>query len=235
MPNAPHLRHVPTTVHGRYFVSPAESGSAEFWFLGCHGQAQTAEEFIGDLDLVPRGGRWLAAAVQGLNRWYAGRSQKIVANWMTSQDREIVIPDNVHYLDNVMDALEREHGTPRGIVIAGFSQGVAMAYRAGVLCRRPSSAIVSVCGDVPPELKVDGSRAWPRVLAMTGTEDTWYSPGSSRGRSHVSANAPRRRRESRVRRWARLDGWRRAEDCEAARERRARSRLGASRRGRRAG
>jgi predicted esterase len=128
------------------------------------------------LERVPRGPDWLVASVQGLNRYYTGRTREIVANWMTSQDRERVIADNLRWVDTVIERLEAEFGAPRAIVFAGFSQGVAMAYRAGLLGRRPCAAIVAACGDVPPELKSDATREWPRVLAATGASDAWYTP-----------------------------------------------------------
>ena len=173
---APLLRHAATEVHGRYLVRPAPSGKNVHWLIGFHGQSQTAENFLPDLMRVPHGPTWLVAAIQGLNRSYAGRSRAIVANWMTSQDRELAIADNVAWVDRVLDALEREFGAPKSIVFAGFSQGVAMAYRAGLLCRRTCAAIVAVCGDVPPELETGSTRDWPRVLAATGSRDEWYTP-----------------------------------------------------------
>jgi predicted esterase len=176
-PDAPLLRLAPATVHGRYFVRPASGGAGAPWLVGFHGQGQTAEIFFEPLARVSREGRWLVASVQGLNRFYAGRANTVVANWMTSQDREAAIADNVAWVDGVLDRLEAEFGAPRALVFAGFSQGVAMAYRAGLLGRRPCAAIVAVGGDVPPELKVAAPRAWPRVLAMTGTRDEWYTPG----------------------------------------------------------
>ena len=175
-PDPPLLRHAPATVHGRYLVRPARAGEGGCWLVGFHGQGQAAEAFLEPLARVPRGPRWLVASVQGLNRYYAGRSNEVVANWMTRQDREHAIADNVAYVDTVLDRLEAEFGAPRAIVFAGFSQGVAMAYRAGRLCRRDCAAIVAAGGDVPPELKDAGARAWPRVLAATGTRDEWYTP-----------------------------------------------------------
>lgn len=173
---APLLRHAPATVHGRFLVRPPRSAGSGRWLVGFHGQGQTAEGFFGPLARVPRNADWLVASVQGLNRYYAGRTGAVVANWMTREDRELAIADNVAYVDTVCDQLEREFGAPRAIVFAGFSQGVAMAYRAGLLARRACAAIVAGCGDVPPELKTAGTRAWPRVLAATGVRDEWYTP-----------------------------------------------------------
>lgn len=172
----PLLRHAPARIHGRYFVRPPASGLADLWLVGFHGQAQTGDAFMASLDRVPRGPRWLVASVQGLYRYYVKRGQAIVANWMTSQDRDQVIADNVAWVDEVLDRLEGEFGPPRAIAFAGFSQGVAMSYRAGRLCRRAAAAIVAGCGDLPPELKQVGGRPWPRVLAATGSGDAWYTP-----------------------------------------------------------
>lgn len=174
--DAPLLRHARTEIHGRYLVRPARAAGPSPWLVGFHGQGQTAEAFLPALERVARAGPWLVASVQGLHRYYAGRSRTVVAGWMTSQDRELAIRDNVAWVDGVLDALEREFGPPRALVFAGFSQGVAMAYRAGLLGRRPCAAVIAGCGDVPPELAAHTARPWPRVLAATGTRDDWYTP-----------------------------------------------------------
>src|SRR4029453_4685485 len=61
------------------------------------------------------------------------------------------------------------------IVYAGFSQGVAMAFRAAVLGRWPSSGVVAVGGDVPPELLADRALRFPGVFPARGTKDEWYT------------------------------------------------------------
>lgn len=170
--DAPLLRHAPATVHGRYLVRPASTG---LWLVGFHGQGQTAAAFYPAL-AASAPADWLVAAVQGLNRYYAGRSQDVVANWMTREDRELVIADNVAWVDGVLDRLAAEFGPPRVLVFAGFSQGVAMAYRAARLGRHACAAVVVVGGDVPPELAREPGAPWPRVLAMTGAADGWYGP-----------------------------------------------------------
>ncbi len=174
--DAPLLRHSPARVHGRYLVRPPASREASCWLVGFHGQGQTAEEFMESLDRIPRNDAWLLASVQGLNRHYANRGQQIVATWMTSQDRDLAIADNVAWVDSVLDRLEAEFGTPRAIVFTGFSQGVAMAYRAALLGRRACAAIATTGGDVPAELLALEARAWPRVLSATGAADAWYTP-----------------------------------------------------------
>lgn len=180
-PDAPLLRHAPATVPGRYLVLPPRTGAGGLWLVGFHGQGQTAEAFLEPLGRVPHHDRWLVASVQGPNRYYAGRRNEVVAGWMTRQDRELAIAGNVDYVDAVCDRLAEEFGAPRAVVFAGFSQGVAMAYRAARLGRHACAGLVAVGGDVPPELKAASPRPWPRVLVATGTRDDWYTPGRLAG------------------------------------------------------
>ena len=170
----PHPRLIAATVHGRYLVRPPAAGVSDRWLIGFHGYAQTAEIMLDLLRPVPGAERWLVVAVQALHPFY-NRANEIVANWMTRQDREQAIADNLAYVDAVVAELEREFGVPRSLVSAGFSQGVAMAYRAGVLGRRPADAVLAVAGDVPPELKRSPPRRWPRVRIVVGTRETYYS------------------------------------------------------------
>ena len=179
------LHLVPTTTHGRVLVRPAPAAGAAGWFVGFHGYGQSAAGFVEPLTSVPGAERWLVASVQGLHRFYARSTDTVVASWMTREDRESAIADNIAYADGVLDALERTHGTPRRLVFAGFSQGVAMALRAGVRGRRSCDAIVVSGGDVPPELFEGTVARWPRTLLATGSQDAFYTParlaGDARG------------------------------------------------------
>jgi predicted esterase len=61
------------------------------------------------------------------------------------------------------------------VVLAGFSQGVAMAFRAAVRGRVKAAGVIAVGGDVPPELLAEASSWFPRVLLMRGVRDDWYT------------------------------------------------------------
>jgi predicted esterase len=173
---SPLLRHAAATVHGRYLVMPREPSGAERWLVGFHGQAQSADEMLAPLSRTAPDHRWRVISVQALHPFYAKRATTIVAGWMTRQDRELAIADNVAYVDTVLDQLVAEFGAPRALVFAGFSQGAAMAYRAALLGRHAASAVVTCGGDVPPELLAGPGRTWPRVLAAAGRADAWYTP-----------------------------------------------------------
>ena len=170
----PLLRHAPATVHGRYLVVPARTDAPVGWLVGFHGYAQSAAEFLPGLVRAVPAGDWLVTAVQALHPFYT-KGGGIVANWMTREDRELAIADNIGYTDAVCDALEREFGGPRHLVFAGFSQGVAMAYRAALQGRRRADALFTVGSDTPPELHHGGRQPWPLVVSLTGARDEFYT------------------------------------------------------------
>src|SRR4029450_2642699 len=132
--------------HGRVLVR--DVGSPRGLFVGFHGYAETAEVQMDRLAAVPGADGWTLVAAQGLNRFYRGRTQDVVAGWMTRQDREEAISDKLAYVGNVID-FTRTGSEP--IVFTGFSQGVAMAFRAAVRGRQRASAVIAVGGDIPPE------------------------------------------------------------------------------------
>jgi predicted esterase len=184
--------HVAVNTHGRALID-APSGAAPLRILaGFHGYAQNADEMMTLLQTVQAEASWTRLSIQALHRFYRGRSQVTVASWMTRQDREQLVEDNVAYVDAVL--AEAAGGRPIDrLVLCGFSQGVAMAFRAGVLGARKADAVVAVGGDVPPELLADQAVAFPRVLLARGTRDEWYTDAM-----HLSDQARLRSRGGRV-------------------------------------
>jgi predicted esterase len=173
MPDAV-VRTIETTIHGRVIVRPAARPSGCGLLVGFHGYGENAERHLADLERIPGIEDWTLAAVQGLHRFYRSKSEEVVASWMTRQDREAAIADNVEYVNRVVNELWREHD-PAALVFAGFSQGVAMAFRAAVLGVRPADGVIALGGDVPPELKAPGHRPFPPVLIGRGLGDPWYT------------------------------------------------------------
>jgi predicted esterase len=156
--------NVETTVHGRYLY---EDRGAERLLVGFHGYAEAAELNFAELQKLPGIERWSVASIQALHPFYT-RSGEVVASWMTKLDRELAIADNLAYVRNVLAQLP----APRRLVFAGFSQGAAMAARAAA--HIPCAGLIVLGGDVPPEVKTDGSR-FPPVLLARGTRDEWYT------------------------------------------------------------
>ena len=163
---------VATPTHGRVLVREATGPSAVV--VGFHGYMENAAIQMARLDALPGADRWTLVSVQGLHRFYRGRTDEVVAGWMTRQDREAMIADNIEYASRAIEA-----AAPAGVPLftIGFSQGAAMAYRAGVRGRRLASGIIAVGGDVPPELVADSSAGIPPTLIARGERDEWYTSG----------------------------------------------------------
>lgn len=165
--------HVPARSHGRVVVKDAADGSRSRLLLAFHGYAQRAEAMVDLLSAVPGIERWSIASVQALHPFY-GRDNQVVASWMTSEDRELAIAENIDYVDEATVALQRERRADV-IVCVGFSQGASMAWRAGVLGRRCADGVVALAGDIPPELKDAPAENFPIALVAGGTRDEWYT------------------------------------------------------------
>lgn len=153
--------------------------------VGFHGYAQTAEIGAADLDSIPGADAWLTVSVQALNRFYT-KAGEVVANWMTSQDREHAMADNVAYVAKVLAAVRAAHpevatagATGGRPVFVGFSQGTAMAFRAAVAHGDDCAGIIALGGDIPPEIRATDRRL-PPVLLGRGSEDEWYTEAKLR-------------------------------------------------------
>ena len=118
---------IETVTHGRYLVDVPQTGAPIL--VGFHGYAESAEIELERLRSIDGSNRWIALSVQGLHRFYRGRSRDVVASWMTRQNREVAIADNIQYAAKVIDAVAKEYSAGTTRVFTGFSQGVAMAFR----------------------------------------------------------------------------------------------------------
>lgn len=178
---------VPATVHGRVLIEP-DGGAAlsSRALVGFHGYAQTAADMMADLNRIPGADGWTRVSIQALNRFYIRGEEKVVSSWMTREDRDQAIADNIAYVDEALASVARstQHEAPSTqhialstLVFIGFSQGVAMAYRAALLGARPAAGIIALAGDIPPELKsAEPTRQpWPKVLIGVGRLEQWYS------------------------------------------------------------
>jgi predicted esterase len=167
-------RTIETRTHGRYLVSmPSQSGAP--LLVGFHGYGENAEDGLRRLQTIPGADRWLLVSVQALNRFYRTRTNEIVASWMTRQNRELVIGDNVAYVSGVLRDVREEWSAGKTLVLAGFSQGVAMAFRAAVSLDPSVTGVIALGGDVPPELSAPALSRIPSALIGRGARDQYYS------------------------------------------------------------
>jgi predicted esterase len=169
-----HVIHsVPTMTHGRVLVAEARAAAARGLLVGFHGYGESAATHMERLRAIPGAASWTLVSVQALHRFYDRKTGQVIACWMTHEDREDAIADNVGYITAALESVP--HNATGPIVFAGFSQGAAMAYRAACRGPRTAAGIISVGGDVPPELLQDPDVDFPRVLMIRGRADEWYA------------------------------------------------------------
>jgi len=168
-----HAIEAPT--HGRYLAVLRDSPAL---LVGFHGYGESADDQMERLQRCPGSEDWSLVSIQGLNRFYQRRARRVVACWMTSQNRELAIADNAAYVSAVLARVRAERAV-RLVVCAGFSQGVAMAFRAATrLAGRVARHVVAVGGDVPPELRVRDLARLSSVLVCRGRDDELYRPAT---------------------------------------------------------
>lgn len=114
----------------RYFIlgEPTEQ-IEQVWFV-CHGYAQLANYFLKNFDDL-NNGKNLIVAPEGLHRFYwKGFSDRVVASWMTKEDRGNDIKDYVNYLNAVYaEVFSSLKNKKVKINVLGFSQGTATVLR----------------------------------------------------------------------------------------------------------
>lgn len=181
MPDAPAdaaaaaVHTIAATTHGRYLVAPADGPGPAPLLVGFHGYGEHAGRQLAELDRIPGSGHWTRVAVQALHRHYSASRRHVVGSWMTREDRELAIADNIAYVRGVVDAVRGAYETTGAPVYCGFSQGVAMAYRAALRAGHACRGVIALAGDIPPELQARPEPCWPPVLIGRGRLDDWYT------------------------------------------------------------
>jgi predicted esterase len=169
-----------------YTLGPTHGFPRELWIV-CHGYSQLAGRFIEQFAPLDDGTR-LIVAPEALSRFYLDpiterrqhRKPRVGATWMTREDREAEIADQITYLDLVATEV-RQHltGASPRLVVFGFSQGTATVCRWLAASELRADHLVLWAGGIPPELGLAAWAAHLRGAAITlvvGDADTMVSP-----------------------------------------------------------
>jgi predicted esterase len=167
-------RFVPAQVHGRYLVEAPEGRGVRALVVGFHGYGELAEQHLEQLRRLPGADEMVLVAVQSLHLFYT-KARDVVGSWMTPLGREYAIPDNIAYAAEVVARVRAEFVPQAPLVYVGFSQGVAMAYRAAARVPHPARGLVVLGSDMPPDVADDPSARLPPVLIGRGERDDWFT------------------------------------------------------------
>ncbi len=163
-----------TITHGRYLVHGSDAAEGAPLLVGFHGYGENADRHMEKLRQIEGADRWLLCAIGALHPFYNTRTGEVIDSWMTSRGREQAIVDNVSYASRAVAEVRRRYRPSNRLVFAGFSQGVAMAYRAMAASGSRCHGLIALAGDVPPDVAANGNHL-PRVLVGRGTGDTLYT------------------------------------------------------------
>jgi predicted esterase len=164
--------NIPTKVHGSYLIRESKNRRPSPLLIGFHGYGETAEDQLQLLQHISGIENWIVCSAQALHPFYNTRA-KIGYCWMTSQNRELHIKENVEYVNRVITEIKNNYPVNDTIVFHGFSQGTAMACRAALLGKFKSSGVILLGGDIPPEF--DNLHRINRILLARGKRDKFYS------------------------------------------------------------
>ena len=121
--------NISTTKKARYFISQSPHSEIDQVWVVLHGYGQLANSFLKWFQPV-FAKNILIISPEGLHRFYwNGFNGKVVASWMTKEDRLDDIGDYVNYLDELITHIKPQVSKNSFFHLLGFSQGAATACR----------------------------------------------------------------------------------------------------------
>ena len=169
-------QHLAVTKSARLYTIGDVSTAEEVWIV-CHGYGQLAGKFIRSFESIITQQRAIVAP-EALHRFYLdpplapAAERRVGATWMTREDRDADIRDNVAYLDAV--AVHARGARPSRVRAFGFSQGCATIFRWAVLGATHVHELILWSGEVPPDLDLEQAKtrlANTRIAIVQGASD----------------------------------------------------------------
>ena len=150
-----------------------ELDKATHLLIVLHGYGQLAEFFIRKFNGVPE--NYLVIAPEGMHRFYLnGTSGRVGASWMTKEDRESDIRDNLIWLNQLLNELKAKKKFEK-IILLGFSQGGATAARWYYSSKNEINHLILWASVFPPDLEKPENSNNSENYFVIGTEDEFYN------------------------------------------------------------
>lgn len=164
---------LPITKNIRYFTL-GDSKSKHLLYV-LHGYGQLASFFIQKFELLTQKGYFIVSP-EGMHRFYLeGTSGRVGASWMTKEDRETDIKDNIQYL-NVLHEFITTQGNYEQVSLLGFSQGGATAARWSAQFQGNFTQLVLWACVFPEDMKMHFEQRQPatQLVFALGDEDPYF-------------------------------------------------------------
>lgn len=141
-----------------------------------HGYGQLAEFFIRKFQHLSDD--YFIVAPEGMHRFYlSGSSGRVGASWMTKEERETDIQDNLNWLNDLNTELCEKYTFERKQLV-GFSQGGATAIRWQVQGNIHADQLIVWASVFPPDLTLEAEISISKTSTnyfVIGEKDEFYS------------------------------------------------------------
>ena len=156
----------------RYWIS-GDFEKANKLIIVLHGYGQLAEFFIRKFNKIPED--YIVVAPEGMHRFYLnGTSGRVGASWMTKEDRESDIADNLNWLSQLFVELNKQKSFEKTILLC-FSQGGATAARWFYSKKVPFDQLILWASVFPPDLEKPQINSNSNNYFVIGTNDEYYN------------------------------------------------------------
>jgi predicted esterase len=150
-----------------------ELDKASHLLIVLHGYGQLAEFFIRKFNDVPE--NYLVIAPEGMHRFYLnGTSGRVGASWMTKEDRESDIRDNLIWLNQLLNELKAKKKFEK-IILLGFSQGGATAARWYYSIKNEFNHLILWASVFPPDVEKPENSNNSENYFVIGNQDEFFS------------------------------------------------------------
>lgn len=165
---------IKTQKTARVFSENSENKKAEEVVIALHGYAQLPSFFIRKFSEIASSQRAIYAP-EGLSKFYwNGMSGRVVASWMTKEDRANEIADQKVYLNKILKQIKENHPLAK-ITVLGFSQGSATASRWLATETTGVSRFIIWAGDIPEDSWSSDLLKSIHIDLVLGNEDEYIS------------------------------------------------------------
>ena len=143
----------------RYFQLGNPGNDTSIVWVVLHGYGMLSEFFIQKFKKLENKNT-LILAPEALNRFYIDTNYgRVGASWMTKDERQDDIKENIKYLNSLMDQVIKEIGHNRfKINVLGFSQGGATACRWLFKSGLKFENLIMWAGDIPKDTLTEENR-----------------------------------------------------------------------------
>ena len=143
----------------RYFLLGNPGNDTSIVWVVLHGYGMLSEFFIQKFKKLENKNT-LILAPEALNRFYIDTNYgRVGASWMTKDERQDDIKENIKYLNSLMDQIIKEIGHNRfKINVLGFSQGGATACRWLFKSGLKFENLIMWAGDIPKDTLTEENR-----------------------------------------------------------------------------